>query len=731
MDTSLSAEEALFYEALQIADPEERQAFLASACGDNDELHRAIDDLLASHTSAEAFFRDGSSELKPPDELNAGPIGHEAMGTWIGPYRLSQRLGEGGGGVVYMAEQEVPVRRQVALKIIKLGMDTRRVIARFELERQTLALMEHPNIARVFDAGATETGRPFFVMELVRGIKITDYCSQNGVSLHDRLTMFQQVCHAIQHAHQKGVIHRDIKPANILVTLQDGMPTPKVIDFGIAKATEAQRGEGTAFTVNEQLIGTPAYMSPEQVVGGMDVDTRSDIYSLGVVFYELIAGRPPFNNKELLSLGLDEMRRVLRDQDPPRPSDVALQPKGGAETLPWTQNLRGDLDWIAMKALEKDRERRYQTARGFAIDIERYLNDEPIQARPPSRLYRLQKLVSRNKATFAAGGTTVLALMAGFAISTWLFFRASDAERQQKQLRAVAEEALLREADLRRRAEEREKVTRAAILLSERKIVEADALLGDKSFHLSQPSLEATGVFRALATWNALKKNWSKAALYLLALIQVNRFDENDQTDNATRDLLPVAPTLIEARDLQTYDKVRRLAISRFGRSNNPVAAEQILKISMLTPPGSDVLSSIKGLARVAEDSVKDHSIPRDYLESWRFAILGLYKYRCGDYQAAWDWSQRSLAFSERVMTRDAIAHLVQAMSAWRLGRRAEADSLLWFCSMAVSPRLAAPVRDHDADRSIWSDWLDVGILLREAEALIHGESGKSANKSE
>jgi hypothetical protein len=729
MGTSISTEEAIFYEALQIADLEERQAFLEGACGGDAELRKAVDDLLDIHASAEMFFLAESSELKPPEELSAGPTEHpdEAIGTWIGPYRLAQWLGEGGGGVVYLAEQEVPVRRQVALKIIKLGMDTKRVIARFGVERQTLALMEHPNIARVFDAGATETGRPFFVMELVRGIKIADYCSQNDVPLHDRLTMFQQVCHAIQHAHQKGIIHRDIKPANILVTLQDGTPTPKIIDFGIAKATEAQRDEGTAFTVNEQLVGTPAYMSPEQVVGGMDIDTRSDIYSLGVVFYELIAGRPPFNNKELLSLGVDEMRRVLQNQDPPRPSDVALHPEGGAAPLPWAQSLRGDLDWIAMKALEKDRDRRYQTARGFALDIEHYLRDEPVQARPPSRLYRLKKLARRNKVAFAAGGATVLALAAGFTISTWMFFRASEAEGQQKQLRTMAEAALLREAELRQRAEEREKIARAAILLSERKIVEADALLGDKNFHLSQPSLEATGVFRALASWNALKKNWSKAATYLFALIQVNRFDENDQTDNATRDLLPVAPTLIEAGDLQTYDKVRRLAISRFGRSNNPIAAEQILKICMLTPPSADILASIRGLAYVAEDSVKNHPTPQNYLESWRFMVLGLYKYRCGDYQAAWDWSQRSLSFPERVGARDAAACLVQAMAAWQLNRHAEAMALLRDTSIIVSVRLAGPVRMRDGDRAIWSDWLDAGILLREAGTLINGKSAQQA----
>jgi serine/threonine protein kinase len=545
-----SREEEIFFEALQRGVPAEREAFLQEACVGNATLRAGVDRLLAAHTNADTFLQKLGSKLNPEEWCpEAQTYTDASAGTFIGPYHLGECLGEGGGGIVYLAGQETPVRRLVALKVIKLGMDTKRVIARFEAERQTLAMMEHPNIARVFDAGATETGRPYFVMELVRGVRITDYCAQNDVPLRERLAMFQQVCHAIQHAHQQGVIHRDIKPSNILVTLQDGAPVPKIIDFGIAKATAAQPGEGTAFTANEQLLGTPAYMSPEQVQGGIDVDTRSDLYSLGVVLYELLAGRPPFDNNELLRLGVDEMRRVLCDVEPPRPSAVAGEPQAAA--------LRGDLDWIVMKALEKNRERRYQTARGFALDIEHYLRDEPVQARPPSRLYRLHKLVRRNKATFAALGATALVLVAGFTVSTWLFVRASSAERQQTRLRMMAEE--------------REKVARAAILLSQNKLAEADALLGDKNFQLSQPSLEATEVFRTLATWNATQhRDWHKAATRLLALIQVNRIDENDQTDNATRDLLLVAPTLIEAGDIATYEKFDGLRFRVLGIARIP-----------------------------------------------------------------------------------------------------------------------------------------------------------------
>src|SRR5439155_15664252 len=283
----------------------------------------------------------------------------------IGRYKLLQQIGEGGCGVVYMAEQAEPVRRRVALKVIKLGMDTKTVIARFEAERQALALMDHPNIAKVFDAGATETGRPYFVMELVRGIKITDYCDQNNLSTRERLALFTQVCHAIQHAHQKGIIHRDIKPSNMLVTLHDGVPVPKVIDFGIAKATEGRLTDNTLFTAFEQFLGTPAYMSPEQAeMSGLDIDTRSDIYSLGVLLYELLTGKTPFDANDLLALGLDAMRRTIREKEPVRPSkrlstmlegeQTTTAKHRGTEGPKLIHLLRGDLDWIAMKALEKD-----------------------------------------------------------------------------------------------------------------------------------------------------------------------------------------------------------------------------------------------------------------------------------------------------------------------------------------------------------------------------------------
>ena len=367
----------------------------------------------------------------------------EKPGDQIGHYKLLEKIGEGGCGIVYMAEQIKPIRRRVALKIVKLGMDTRQVIARFEAERQALALMDHPNIAKVLDAGATDTGRPYFVMELVRGIKITDYCDQHHLSTPERLDLFMQVCHAIQHAHQKGIIHRDIKPSNILVTLLDGVPIPKVIDFGIAKATQQPLTDKTLFTGFHQFIGTPAYMSPEQAeMGPQDIDTRSDIYALGVLLYELLTGRLPFEQKEMLEAGLDEMRRLIREKEPPKPSTrlstlahgdlTAIARSRQTEPPRLLHLVRGDLDWIVMKCLEKDRARRYDTPNGLARDLERHLNHEPVTAAAPSPFYRMGKFVRRHRVGLATAAALLVLVVAGVVASVWQAVRATKAEGQAR-----------------------------------------------------------------------------------------------------------------------------------------------------------------------------------------------------------------------------------------------------------------------------------------------------------
>ncbi|HEX2852938.1 MAG TPA: protein kinase [Opitutaceae bacterium] len=392
----------------------------------------------------------------------------ETSGVWIGHYKLLQKLGEGGFGVVWMAEQQQPIRRRVAVKIIKVGMDTDEVIARFQAERQALALMEHPNIARVIDAGATEAGRPFFVMELVRGVAITRYCDENKLSAEARLRLFISVCQAVQHAHQKGVIHRDLKPSNILVTLHDGVPVPKIIDFGIAKATSARLTEKTLFTQFHAFIGTPAYTSPEQMeMSGLDVDTRSDIYSLGVLLYELLTGQPPFDSDALVKSGLEAMRRTIREIDPPRPSHrlgtltevnrSSVASHRGTDPTQLSLLLRGDLDWIAMRCLEKDRTRRYDSATALAADVERHLNDDLVEARPPSRIYRAKKFIRRHKLAVGAAAAITASLLAGLIVSSGLFVRersahnrAMLAEQKETELRHQAE--IAREAEVKRAA---------------------------------------------------------------------------------------------------------------------------------------------------------------------------------------------------------------------------------------------------------------------------------------
>ncbi len=432
----------------------ERAAFLDRECDGDAALRARLAALLAAHDAPDELSPKDKPAVKATMKLEISDAPDEAVGQTLGRYKLMERLGEGGCGVVYVAEQTQPVRRRVALKVIKLGMDTKAVVARFEAERQALAMMDHPNIAKVLDAGTTEVGRPYFVMELVRGIRITDYCDQNNLSTKERLELFIKICQAIQHAHQKGIIHRDIKPSNILVTLHDGVPVPKVIDFGIAKATEGRLTDATVYTQLHQFIGTPAYMSPEQAeMSGLDIDTRSDIYSLGVLLYELLAGSTPFDGQELMSQGIDAMRKTIREKEPVRPSTRFATLKGedltttakrrSADKAKLMHQLKGDLDWIVMKCLEKDRTRRYETANGIAADLKRHLNNEPIVARPPSTAYRLQKAFRRNKLIFAAGTAVVAALLLGIIAAASQAIRATHAKRVA--LDAQAQESVQRE----------------------------------------------------------------------------------------------------------------------------------------------------------------------------------------------------------------------------------------------------------------------------------------------
>ena len=725
-------EEDLFDAARNIGEAAARQAFLAGACDGDPSLRRRIDDLLKAASAADDFFAEGrtmvtapvSGLVFPPAADAANPPGEEPLGTRIGRYKLLEKIGEGGCGVVYMAEQEEPVRRRVALKIIKLGMETKSVIARFEAERQALALMDHPNIARVFDAGATDRGPPYFVMELVRGVKITKYCDENRLTTGQRLELFVQICHAIQHAHQKGIIHGDIKPSNIMVALHDGVPVPKVIDFGISKATEARLTDKLLFTAYAQLIGTPAYMSPEQAeMGGFDIDTRSDIYSLGVLLYELLTGRTPFEAKELLAGGLDEMRRTLREKEPARPSTRLTMMSipdlkqtadlRCAEPPRLVSLLQGDLDWIVMKALEKDRGRRYETANGLAIDVQRHQGNEPVVARPPSWGYRFQKLVRRNRVVFIAGGAVVLALVAGTGTSTWLFLK-------EREARHRAVEAEQQQARLRQEAELREQITQAALLVSQERFEEADGLLSNMA--LAAPTMEGAAVFRSVGEWHALQNRWKQAADRFGLLLAVNQLEG---ADLSTLDYLRCGPSLLEIGDASGYERFRQEAIARFSGSPT-VFSDRIVKVSLLMPANKRVLDSMGPLAEATARHLQEADAGGDvFTAAWRSVSLGLLEYRRGNYPAAVEWLERCLAYPESNAPRTATARVILAMAYHQLGRGADAHAELQLGREIVESWVTRGRLERGTPiQGFWFDWVFARILFLESTALIETPRG-------
>jgi serine/threonine protein kinase/WD40 repeat protein len=434
--------EAVFFAALDKKDSGERAAYLDQACVGDPDLRRCVEKLLAAQPKVGEFLQAPAHGLPSADPNATTDHPDERPGTILGPYKLLHEIGEGGMGTVWMAEQTEPVRRRVALKVIKPGMDSRQVLARFEAERQALALMDHPNIAKVLDAGATENGRPYFVMELVKGQPVTEFCDKNLLTTRDRLDLFVAVCNAIQHAHQKGVIHRDIKPSNVLVALYDGKPVPKVIDFGVAKAVGDPLTDKTLFTRHGQVVGTFEYMSPEQAnLDQLDIDTRSDVYALGVLLYELLTGTTPLDKERLRQAGLAEVLRLIREEEPPKPSTrltstpgllatAAAYRKTDSQKLP--RAVRGELDWIVMKALDKDRNRRFPTANGLAADVERFLKGEPVQACPPTLSYRFRKYARRHKVALAAGGAVAAALLVGISLTSWQAVRAANALREAR-----------------------------------------------------------------------------------------------------------------------------------------------------------------------------------------------------------------------------------------------------------------------------------------------------------
>ena len=715
----MEIERALFDAALELPDPALREAFLDKTCAADPAMRARLGKLLAAHIHADDFFAfvppvpqapAAPAAPAPSEPEEANPTATGADPARIGRYRIIRRLGEGGCGVVYLAEQDEPVRRQVALKIIRLGMDTERVIARFALERQALAMMNHPHIARVFDAGATDAGRPFFAMELVTGERITTYCDTRRLSVRERLELFIQVCLAVQHAHQKGILHRDLKPSNVLVTLQDGVPVPKVIDFGVAKAVSSHAGDELSVTLGaDQFIGTPAYMSPEQAEPGRaDVDTRADIYSLGALLYELLVGRPPFDSKPLIDSGLDAMRRTLREIDPPAPS--ALLRSSPAEDLAEVAarcqctpsaiiaTLRCDLDWVVMHALEKDRQRRYSTAQGLAIDVRRYLNDEPVVARPPGGFYQLGKLVRRHRLAVVAGSAIFATLLGGLGTSTWLYLRERAALHEQTRLRAIAEDT--------------EKISTAVFLTRENRMEEANALLAALSHPPDRPSFEGLTAYRTIGTWLALREQWAEAASRFAVVERVGRLDG---WGSVTLDHQAYGVLLLMSNNLPGYETFRRDHAERFAEVDNGDAVGRVLKLCLLRPADAQLQQRLHPLGERAEHWF---STPRNNVLGWATLPVALWRYRQGDIpgtrQAA------TLGYNERLHTSALTASklVLLALCDLKEGHPDTAAPLLATAHADIAAKFAKGVAEGTNGDGYWYDWVFAKLLLNEADAL-------------
>jgi tetratricopeptide (TPR) repeat protein len=710
-------EEALFLELVALSSPAERQARLAAATEGNESLRRNLEHLLKLHEQTGDILRAAPAAVLP---TIVPPI-TEAPGSQIGAYKLLEQIGEGGFGVVYMAEQTHPVRRKVAFKVLKPGMDTGQTVARFEAERQALAIMDHPNIAKVYDGGATPSGRPFFVMELVKGAPITEYCDQNHLTPRQRLELFVPVCQAVQHAHQKGIIHRDLKPSNVLITVHDTTPVVKVIDFGVAKALGQELTEKTLFTGFAQMIGTPLYMSPEQAgQSSLDVDTRSDIYSLGVLLYELLTGTTPLDKERLKSAAFDEIRRMIREEEPIRPSNriSTLEARAGSTVCERRQSdprrlrrlFHGELDWIVMKALEKDRNRRYETANGFALDIQRYLADEPVQACPPSAWYRFHKLVRRNKALFATATVVAATLLVASAIVTWKWLDADTAREETKKALSRAEES-------GKQAENRGKQLQQDLdrLNAANGHVELARLLADRGQwdqaenHLTQAIQLRPGNSYTLSERGHL---YVRLGLWDLANADFHRADGLQEPAGAQK-IYEHALLRLYAEDRDGYDQICKRMFERFAQSSDD---EAVYLVADTCTVGADPVTDAQQVVHLAERAATGYRNP------WRLNALGVAHYRAGHYEQAIAAINDSLAVDDAWNRSWNYAYL--AMAHYRLGQSELARQELLEAGQTLDKMIQTWFTSDVARLpALWWHVLESQMHCREARELIHGSA--------
>jgi eukaryotic-like serine/threonine-protein kinase len=702
MSEELNKLEQLFQAALDLASPVERAEYLARACGVDTALRQRVEKLLRAHDTAGLFLDPETPSVQsslPFSDLDLPPS--EKPGDQIGHYTLVERIGEGGCSVVYLAEQLEPVRRPVALKLIKAGMDTWQVVARFEVERQALALMDHPHIAKVFDAGVTTTGRPYFVMELLRGVPITHYCDQHRLTVKQRLELFVHVCQAVQHAHQKGIIHRDLKPSNILVTTAD-QPSPKIIDFGIAKAMQVRLTDRAIVTWFGQFVGTPAYMSPEQArMSTEDIDARTDIYALGVLLYELLTGATPFNQETLATAAFDDIRRMIQETEPPKPSarlaglgqelaDVAKHRQSEPGVL--RRSLRGDLDWIVMKALEKDRQRRYATANELAEDIQRHLAHEPVLAGPPGAGYRMRKFVRRNRVGAAVGVAVTLALVAGLLVALVGLQRALHAETAARRERDRAVQA---EADARRMLE----------LFSD-KLVADDELIAllHTAARLARERLGPTNP-ATLSFVIPLAPNFGRLGAWTSALELYLSLLEADPGNSDYWQCAHAAALAAGQPDVSR--RLRQRMVDRFAASQDLTNRLRLAAALLLPPEGQPHQEIALECARQAA-----RARPNDAL---CHALMGMAEYRRGNWAEALKWLQQAeRSEAPNVL---ALAYCFGAMARQRLGQTSDA----WEALSRASRQLRVPLEMGQLLAKNWQEVVFGFVARAEAEQLVWG----------